>query len=320
MRFIQQTENWAKFRKEVKNEEYRKIEVKHDDEMKLHGYLQKMSLPLGKSWLYCNRGPVINHLTEGFLTEFLEKIKEFAKDENLIFLRIEPPIVADTKIAKVYLDIIEDIGFIDAHDSHQPEYTLIIDLEPDEEDILGQMKQKGRYNIRLAEKKGVKVKESDDVESFYKILEETVERDKFAGHDKKYYQKMLEILGREEMAKLYLAEHEGDILGGIIVTFYKETATYYYGASSNHKRNLMAPYLLQWHAIKEAKLRGCKYYDMLGIAPPGAKNHPWSGVTQFKTRFGGETVKYVKAKEYVFKPVLYGGLLSAKMVIKRQRM
>jgi len=80
---------------------------------------------------------------------------------------------------------------------------------------------------------------------------------------------------------------------------------YYYGASDNHYRKVMAPYLLQWEAIKESKKRGCKYYDFLGIAPEGAVNHPWAGVTQFKGKFGGEVVDYPKAKDLVLKPFWY---------------
>lgn len=317
MHFIQQTKNWAEFRKTAKNEEYWEIGIEHDDKLKIHGYLQKMPLPFNKSWLYCNRGPVINDLKEGYLTEFLQKAKEIAKNENVIFLRIEPPFHADSEEAETYINQAHDIGFKEAHASTQPEHTLIIDLDRSEEEILGQMKQKGRYNIRLADKKGVRVTESEDVESFYKILKETTERDYFSGHNKKYYESMIKILGKNDMAKLYFAKHEGETLAGIIVTFHESTATYYYGASSNHKRHLMAPYLLQWHAIKEAKKRGMSHYDMLGIAPLDAKNHPWAGVTQFKTKFGGKRVQYVKAQEYIFKPVLFGALMMAKKIKRR---
>jgi lipid II:glycine glycyltransferase (peptidoglycan interpeptide bridge formation enzyme) len=116
---------------------------------------------------------------------------------------------------------------------------------------------------------------------------------------------MIEILGEKDFAKMYLAEYEGETIAGVIVTFYEDTATYYYGASSNKHRNVMAPYLLQWHAIKEAKSRNMKKYDFLGISPPDAKNHPWQGVTEFKMKFGGEIVEYVKAKEFIFKPFWY---------------
>ena len=158
------------------------------------------------------------------------------------------------------------------------------------------------------------IKESQHVDAFYKILQETTKRDKFVGHKKEFYQKMLDDLSKKDMAKLYEAEYEGETIAGILVTFYKDTATYYYGASSNRFRNVMAPYLLQWHAMQEAKKRGMKYYDFLGISPPDEKNHPWKGVTAFKTKFGGEIVEFVRAREYLFKPFLYWLMVVLKKI------
>ena len=114
---------------------------------------------------------------------------------------------------------------------------------------------------------------------------------------------MLESLGNN--ARLYLARLNGQILAATIVTFFKDTATYYYGASSNSHRNLMAPYLLQWQAIKDAKKMSLKLYDFLGISPDNNKKHPWYGVTAFKLKFGGEKINYTSPQEYIFKPILY---------------
>lgn len=303
---IHQTKTWAKFREATKGE--KKIEI--NAEKKYYAIIQKIPLPMGKSWLYCNRGPVFEELSENAFDEFLSKTKELARKENSVFLRIEPPY--EKNKAEKYSKLCKKLGFKDAHTSHQPEVTLIIDLTKSENEILAQMKQKGRYNIRLADKKGVKIKESKDADSFYKILKETTTRDKFTPHGKDFYKKMIEILGEKDFAKMYLAEYEGETIAGIIVTFYQDTATYYYGASSNKHRNVMAPYLLQWHAIKEAKSRNMKKYDFLGISPPDAKNHPWQGVTEFKMKFGGEIVEYVKAKEFIYKPFWYWVIRIAK--------
>jgi lipid II:glycine glycyltransferase (peptidoglycan interpeptide bridge formation enzyme) len=115
---------------------------------------------------------------------------------------------------------------------------------------------------------------------------------------------MLTTLGDYNAAKLYLAEHEGKIIAGIIVTFFGDTATYYYGASSYEHRQIMAPYLLQWHAILEAKKDGCLIYDFLGISGGGksAWDKRLSGVTEFKQKFGGEAVHYAKTAEFTFRP------------------
>jgi len=186
-------------------------------------------------------------------------------------------------------------------------------LNADEADILAQMKQKGRYNIKLAEKKGVLIREADpkakafnkDIDDFYQLLRQTTERDAFSGHDKEYYHNMVNTLGASGKAKLYLAEYEKEVIAGMIATHFKDVATYYYGASGNKHRNVMAPYLLQWHAMREAKKAGFHFYDFLGIAPAGFKKHAWAGVTEFKNKFGGEEVAFEPAKEYAFKPFLY---------------
>lgn len=273
MHYIEQTKNWAEFRKSAKNENFFEI----DDV-----FVQKIPLPLGKCWLYVNRGPIVD----------LDKL---AIQQKAVYARYEHPYLKSDN-HKLHKNL------KDAHAHYQPEVTLVIDLTKSEQEILAQMKQKGRYNIKIAQKNNVKIIESKDATEFYKILKQTWERDKFKGHLQDFYQKMIDMV---DGAKLYYAEFEGEIIAGIIVTFYKDTATYYYGASSNKHRNVMAPYLLQWHAIQAAKAKGCKFYDLLGIAPEGAKNHPWQGVTEFKRKFGGEVVEYAHAKERIYKPFWY---------------
>lgn len=141
-------------------------------------------------------------------------------------------------------------------------------------------------------------------------------------------------------AKLYLAEHGGKVLAGMIATYFRDTATYYFGASSNENRHTMAPYLLHWQAIQDARAAGYHYYDFFGIAPenqrdpisktggiskvPGISNanhpHPWQKVTEFKLKFGGERVNYYPAQEIVYQPFWYTLIRFAKWargIIKR---
>jgi len=273
MQYIEQTKNWASFRKAAKGEEFFEIDSV---------IVQKMPLPLGKCWLYVNRGKIIN-------------LDELARKQKAVFARFEHP-YQKSQNHKF------DKTLKNAHAHYQPDTTLVIDLTKSKDEILAQMKQKGRYNIKLAQKKEVQIREEKNAAEFYKILKQTTQRDKFKGHGPNFYQKMIDMV---EGSKLYIAEYQGETIAGLIATFYKDTATYYYGASSNKHRNVMAPYLLQWHAIKEAKAQGCKYYDFLGIAPEGAKNHPWKGVTEFKRKFGGEVVQYDHAKERIYQPFWY---------------
>jgi lipid II:glycine glycyltransferase (peptidoglycan interpeptide bridge formation enzyme) len=172
------------------------------------------------------------------------------------------------------------------------------------------MKPKGRYNISVALRHGVNVEKfvhvhkQENFADFYQLLKKTAQRDDFGIHPKYFYETLLETFG--ENSRLFLAfSKDKKVIGGIIVIFYKDTATYYYGASDHAHRNLMAPYLLQWEAIREAKRRGMKYYDFLGIAPPGDKNHSYAGITEFKKKFGGKEVSYPTAFDIVYKPMLY---------------
>lgn len=334
-----------------------------DNKIRATALIIRKPLPFGKCWLLAPRGPICDFKDEVWQALFQE-IKKIAKKENAVFLRIEPPLQKPPQLK----------DFKKAHASYQPERTIKLDLSLSEGDLLKQMKPKGRYNIRLAEKKGVKVtvipsaaegslkihcqsqkdpstppakrgsvgmteksrgqasvsadalpdkrlastmnaeRTNEAVEIFYNLLQQTTTRDKFQSHPKDYYQNFLEILGQQNAAKLYLAKHKNEIIAGILVTFFGEEATYYYGASSNEYRNLMAPYLLQWEAMRDAKQKGLKWYDLFGIAPENQKNHPWAGVTQFKTKFGGKIFNYAKALEYVFQPFWYNAIKIAKKI------
>jgi lipid II:glycine glycyltransferase (peptidoglycan interpeptide bridge formation enzyme) len=324
-----------------------------------------------RSFLYCPRGPLLDYKSANikeYMKKIADTLSPIAKKENAIFLRIDPPVlrtdkssylceqgcggcrpelacvtehtqsccrpelVSGPQMSKAVLPSFPHFrSFFSSPYGFQPTDTLILDITKPEKEILAQMKEKGRYNIRLAEKKGVVIREVDikneaqfkkDVASFHQILHETTMRDKFYGHRKEIYSQMLKILCHparltdgsgstsqtpqtSPFAKLYLAEYQNTPIAGIICTFYADTATYYYGASSNAHRNLMAPYLLQWHAILEAKSRGFAKYDFLGIAPKNAKNHTYKGITEFKEKFGGTPVSYHYCREYTFSPFLY---------------
>ncbi|HEC20953.1 MAG TPA: peptidoglycan bridge formation glycyltransferase FemA/FemB family protein, partial [Candidatus Peregrinibacteria bacterium] len=135
------------------------------------------------------------------------------------------------------------------------------------------------------------------------LIKTTTERDRFSGHSLEIYQKMLEKLGNQ--ASLLLAEYQGKITSGGIFTFYGKTAVYYYGASGNEHREVMAPYLVQWEAIQMAKEKGCRVFDFLGIAPPDTKNHSWKGITEFKKKFGGKEVGFPAPQDIVYQPAWY---------------
>ena len=254
-------------------------------------------LPLGFCWLEIPRGPLF--ASHKAAEVFLGQVANLAKSEKAIFVRFSPfenlNIGHSLEIGNWKLEIAK-------HD-HHPQTTLVLDLSLSEEDLLKQMKPKGRYNIKVAEKGGVTVRENQGVDPFYDLLVKTTGRDGFSANPKAYYEKMLQAL--QPHAQLLMAGKDGKAIAGGIFVYLDKVGTYYYGASDHEYRNLMAPYLLQWEAIKEAKRRGCKTYDFLGIAPEGATSHPWAGVTEFKKKFGGTVVNYPQAKELVIRPIWY---------------
>jgi len=287
------------------------------DEFLGSALIYKNSLPFNLSWLYCPRGPLFDFVDKEVFEKLMEGIKEIAKEEKAVFLRVDPPVEKDGKGLQYAEKFLKEYKFKPAHAEFQPSTTLMIDLKQSEEEILAGMKQKGRYNIKVARKKGVTVRKSDgsekDYQDFYNLLKDTASRDKFAAHDKDFYVNMMEALG--DNAEMFLAEKGAKVIAGIIVTYFGDTATYYFGASGNEYRNLMAPYLLQFHAIKAAKEKGQAWYDFLGIAPENAGNdHPLFGVTEFKKKFGGKVVDFMKAKEFVYKPFWYFVMKMRKKV------
>lgn len=248
----------------------------------------KKPLPFGLCWLEIPRGPLFKD--ESSLQKLLEDIRHQAEQEKAVFIRMSSYQPLPLNLPETSFD-------------HHPSTSLVIDLTQSEEEILAQMKPKGRYNIRVAEKHDIKVEASTNVEEFHHLLKKTSNRDGFGIHDQNYYQNMLGTFG--DKAQLLLARYDDRVVAGGLFVYLDEWGIYYYGASDHHYRKYMAPYLIQWTAIKEAKKRGCKHYDFLGIAPEGAVNHPWAGVTDFKKKFGGRVVDYPKAKDLVLKPFWY---------------
>ncbi len=203
----------------------------------------------------------------------------------------------------------------------QPPDTVLLDLNKSLDTLLAEMKSKWRYNIRLAEKKGVAIRflegvqgASEGIDIFYNLYLETAQRDGIAIHSKGYYSglfehalawKCLHIGDKPVSARVYIAEHETSILASIITLFCGEEALYLYGASSNEKRSLMPAYSLQWQAIRDAKDAGCTRYDFYGIPPTDDTTHPMYGLYRFKTGFGGSILHRVGSLDIPLRPAAY---------------
>jgi lipid II:glycine glycyltransferase (peptidoglycan interpeptide bridge formation enzyme) len=255
--------------------------------------------------------------------QFFENVCKLAQEEKTIFYRLEFDIPKEE--VRPRISSLLSTGYQKAFEEMQPEHTLILDLTKSEEEILAQMKPKGRYNIKIGSKNNLKLlssnKKGELLENFYKLYRETAQRQKITFRGKAYFEKLLDKLGRKEYAQVYnvTTEIEGvqKTLAATVIVFSNDKAIYLFGASSSEYRNLMAPYFMQWAIIKEAKRKGCKKYDFFGIAPNDDENHPWAGITRFKKQFGGYEVQILGSYDLVFRPLEYKFFKMAETLRRR---
>ncbi len=275
--------------------------------------LIKKEIAFGFYYLYAPRGPVYNYkLLDNKSSDLYRKIRNFLFSEinkiycSALFLRFEEgaEIYAfenktrktDKKKIKKTIDL-------------QPKKTLILDLDKSEEELLKEMHQKTRYNIRLAEKKGVKIIEGlvdfetelsrkSSLSELWRLLNITGERDGFRLHALSHYRSLLEA--ERETVRIYFASYKNKNIAVVLTYSFGDKVTYLHGASDNEFRSVMAPYLLQFEIIKKAKAAGYKYYDFFGI-----DEKKWPGVTRFKLGFGGRSLEYSGTKDFIFRPLSY---------------
>ncbi|MDR1211060.1 MAG: peptidoglycan bridge formation glycyltransferase FemA/FemB family protein [Spirochaetaceae bacterium] len=278
------------------------------------------------SFVYCPWGPELPESLfagEGEKNAQLEKIAVLLSRElprSTVFIRFDVPWYAgdgaedgasdrdDTAPSRAF-----PAPFVRAGSDVQPPDSVIIDLRPPEAAILAGMKPKWRYNVGLASKKGVTVEQVEDtdiekgLDIFYALYTRTARRDSIAIHSLNYYKTLFEEGGKDRNTalRLYFARHEGEVIASVIILARGDTGTYLYGASADRKRNLMAPYALQWRAMKDAKAAGCRRYDLFGIAPSADPGHPMAGLYRFKTGFGGSIIHRPGSRDYPRRPLLY---------------
>lgn len=248
-------------------------------------------------WL-APRGPVTLHPPQSIsmlalLHEFFEKSHMLGSKAHPIAYRIEPPI--ELCYESMFLLLKRQEKLVESTSVH-PADTRVIALDIDEETLLASMSQKTRYNIHLAERKGVTIKRGKNyIDDFVALNHETTARDGFVSHPDRHYRQMVASLP-DSMIDVYVAEYEGRVIASNLVIHFGNTTTYLHGASSSHHRSVMAPHLLQWQQIKDAKARGSRRYDLYGIAPEkreSGKKNAWAGITRFKNGFGGIEKNYV---------------------------
>ncbi|MEK7591983.1 MAG: peptidoglycan bridge formation glycyltransferase FemA/FemB family protein [Patescibacteria group bacterium] len=250
---------------------------------------------------YFPKGPT----PDDFMIEELGKI---GRKNNAIFIQIEPNVLSDFKFQ------IENFKLL--LPSHHPlftKYTFILDITKSEEELLKSFHPKTRYNIRLAEKRGVKIAEDNSdsaFEEFVRLSKETTERQGFYAHNKTYQQTLWKIFSKNHHARLFTATYEGKTLAAWIMFVFHDTLYYPYGASSRDHRDVMAPNLMLWDIIKWGKQNGITSIDLwgaLGPPPAGGSNEkdPWYGFHRFKEGYNPKLIEFIGSYDLVFQPLLY---------------
>jgi len=251
---------------------------------------------------YVPKGPLVDWENETQTRAFLDAVWRYCRRHGALLLKLEPEAPDSPQLAARLVRL----GFRPSKRTIQPRTTVWIDLTPPEEEILARMKQKWRYNVRLAARKGVRVRKGDDadVETFIRLMVMTGERNAFGVHSPEYYRRFWKLFAAEGRVALLLAEYQDEALAALMVVRLAGRAYYLFGASSNRHRNRMPNHLLQWETMRWAKSAGCTHYDLwgapdeIGLDPnapiPDSLTGLW-GVWRFKRGFGGEVVRYIGA-------------------------
>lgn len=246
------------------------------------------------------------------LTAILSFAREYAREESCAYLRIAPLLQKDQELESIFTRA----GFRDAPIHVHPERAWILDIRPSEEKLLEAMRKTTRYSIRKAIKDGVKIRNTrnpKELRAFYDLYLTTVGRQHFTPFSFSYVLNELECFqgGSGSDAQIFFAEYQGETLATALAVFTPWSGFYHHGAASLVYPKISASHLLQWEIIREAKKRGCEYYNFWGLSHKNPTTffdqaarifrpiHPWAGITLFKTGFGGFEQNYIHAQDYV---------------------
>lgn len=272
------------------------------------------------SILYSPKGPLLDWSNEALRDRMVNDLQSFAKKQGAIFLKMDPDVVLGTGVPDSVDNVIDSSGqavmsdlkrrsWGYSSDQIQFKNTVLIDLTLSEEELLACMKQKTRYNIRLAERKGVAVRvgKLDDLPMLYKMYAETSVRDEFVIRDEGYYKTVWNIFmnSTQPNCEPLIAEVNGEPVAGIFVFYFAARAYYVYGMSRDIHREKMPSYLLQWEAIKRAKAKGCLIYDLWGAPDVFDERDSMWGVYRFKEGLCGKVLRTLGAWDYAPNPLWY---------------
>lgn len=250
------------------------------------------------SYFLCPHGPLINWDDKNQLVVLIAYLKKLAQQEKVSFIKI-CPIAANTEKNK---QLVKDLKFRSSPLHVHPELSWMLDVTPDEETLLKNMRKNCRYAIKKAVKDGVTVETSTELsslEKFNELYKVTAVRHNFTPFSMNYIKKEFEIYHKQNKALFLFGKYQGEIISGAMIVFSNGSTFYHHGASIHKFEKIATSQIVQWEAIKQAKARGYKYYNFWGIAPDNQPKHPFAGITLFKKGFGGFPEEYLHAQDYV---------------------
>ena len=312
---VLQTDSWARLKNRFGWSSQR-IWLRHEGQLVAGAQILFRARAVGMVKMgYIPHGPLVDWSNKEQVQVLFNQIDIAAYRNRVGFVKIEPLLWQSEQAEGEWETFCQQLALQPDSDTIQPPQTILIDLRPSVDEILANMKQKTRYNIRLSTKKGVTVRKGTekDLPHFIRLMHITGQRDGFGVRVPQYYKAAYELFAPQQVA-LFLAEYETKPLCGIMVFRSGTHAVYLFGASSNEERNRMPAYAAQWAAIQWAKAQGCTHYDMGGIPDASlteleanfTKRHDglW-GVYRFKRGFGGEIQRTVGASDRVYNKLVY---------------
>lgn len=279
--------------------------------------------------LYLPHGPLTDWTNEDLIKSVLNELVEYAKNQKAIYLKIDPQVIVgnDQKekskehpvVSKDFNNWMKVNGWRKSPQQIQFKNTFWINLEPSEEQLLTDMKQKTRYNIRLSERKGIFVKSGgiEDLDLLYEMYLETSDRDGFIIRPREYYKKLWGEFFAAGMAIPLIAMFEDTPVAALILFHFGDKSYYLYGMSKDLHREKMPNYLLQWEAIKISKQLGCKTYDLWGAPDTFDESDRMWGVYRFKEGLGGKVIQTIGAYDYPTSKFTYTIIQSMLPLIQK---
>jgi len=317
-----QTREWAEAKKHFGWEAHYKTWQDADGNLAAAAQMlqRRIRIPAtGRSlcMLYVPKGPLLRDWSDSeFRSRVLNDLADFARGEGAIFIKIDPDVNLGIGLPDQKQDDAAGISFVDelkragwrfSHEQVQMRNTMLIDLRKSEEELLTAMKQKTRYNLRLAERKGVKIRHGgpQGFATLYRMYAETSVRDGFVIRSEEYYRAVWERFFAAGMLTPLIAEVDGEPVAGLMLFTFGKQSWYLYGMSRDKAREWMPNYLLQWEAMKTSRAAGCETYDLWGAPDEFNEHDPMWGVYRFKVGLGAYEARRIGAWDLPIKPLTY---------------